>query len=39
MTQVRRFAWLVMLVADAGLLAWGVSEAGGFTSGSSSRAS
>ena len=27
MTQARRFAWLVMLVADAGLLAWGAMAA------------
>jgi hypothetical protein len=27
MTQARRFAWLAMLVADAGLLAWGAMAA------------
>jgi hypothetical protein len=27
MTQARRFAWLVMLIADAGLLAWGAMAA------------
>jgi hypothetical protein len=27
MKQARRFAWLVMLIADAGLLAWGAMAA------------
>jgi hypothetical protein len=27
MKQARRFAWLVMLIADAGLLAWGALAA------------
>ena len=27
MKQARRFAWLVMLIADVGLLAWGAMAA------------